>query len=93
MRVLQGHGRGWGVTRAVPVVVERSPGGGRGWWMQFGDTRHFAMPCTEFRALEWVRARLEASGAERTERGRVLRLLIRELDRKAKAEVTAEVRA
>jgi len=81
------------VTRAVSVVIERSPGGGSGFSMQFGDQRHFAMPCTEFRALDWVRERLEASGAERSERGRVLRLLIRELDRKQKAIVTAEVTA
>ena len=81
------------MTRAVQVVVERSPGGGRGFWMQVGDVRDFSMPCTEFRALDWVRERLEQSGADRSERGRVLRMLIRDLDRKRRAEVTAEVRA
>jgi hypothetical protein len=79
------------MTRAVSVIVERSPGGGMGWSMQVGAVRHFAMPCTEFRALDWTREQLVAQGAERSERGRVIRLLIRELDRKKRAETVAEV--
>jgi predicted secreted protein len=79
------------MTRAVYVIVERSPGGGMGWSMQVGAVHHFAMPCTEFRALDWTREQLVAQGAERSERGRVIRLLIRELDRKARAETVAEV--
>ncbi len=79
------------MTRAVAVIVERSPGGGSAFMMSVGDATHFAMPCSTFRALDWVRERLVERGAEVAERGRVLRLLIKELDRKRKAECVAEV--
>lgn len=81
------------MTRAVSVVIERSPGGGRGYLMQVGKAQGFRMACSEFRALTWVRDRLVEQGAEQSERGRVVRLVAAELKRKARAEVTAEVRA
>jgi hypothetical protein len=80
-------------TRAVSVVVEHSPGGARGVHCQVGDRYHFKIPCSEFHALSWVREQLVAQGAEKAERGRVLRLIGRELLRKRRAEVTVEVRA
>ncbi len=78
-------------TRAVSVVIERAPGGGRGINMRVGAKHRFAIPCSDFRALCWIREQLEEQGADQVERGRAIRLLTREFDRKARAEVVAEV--
>jgi len=77
-------------TRAVEVVVERAPGGGSGWSLRVGGADRFAF-CSSFTALGWVRQHLERLGATQAERGRVLGLVIRELERKRCATVTAEV--
>jgi hypothetical protein len=79
------------MTRAIPVVIERSPSGGNGIHMQVGQVTKFRIPCSDFHALCWTREQLVAQGAEKAERGRVLRLIGKELLRKARAEVTAEV--
>jgi len=78
------------VTRAVTVVVEKSPSGGCGWWTKVGPVgRHlFGTP---FEALNQVRKTLEEQGAYAGERGRVLDLIIRELKTRRRVEVTAEV--
>jgi len=77
-------------ARAVTVVVERAPGGGSGWSLRVGGAERFLFGCA-FTALGWVRQHLERLGATEAERGRVLGLVIRELERKRCATVTAEV--
>jgi hypothetical protein len=79
------------VTRAIPVVVQRSPGGGFGYHMQVGAATHFAIPCSDFHALVWTREQLVAQGAEKAERGRVLRLICKELLNRRRVELVAEV--
>jgi len=76
--------------RAVSVVVERAPGGGNGWSLRVGGAERFLF-CSFFVALGWVRQHLERLGAEQGERSRVLNLIVRELERVKRAEVTAEV--
>ncbi len=78
------------MTRAISVVVERSPGGGSGWSLRVGGADRFLFG-SAFVALGWVRQHMERIGATQEERARVLRLLVRELDRQRRAEVTAEV--
>lgn len=80
------------MTRAISVVVERSPCGGNGRWMQVGDRTHFAIPCSDFAALAWTREQLVAQGAEKAERGRVLRLIGKELLSRRRVKLVAEVR-
>ncbi len=77
-------------TRAVPVVVERSPGGGGGFRLSVASNAEFRF-CSEFSAVSWVRDQLAEMGANQMERGRVLRLILAELRRTKRAEVTAEV--
>ena len=77
-------------TRAVPVVVERSPGGGGGISLRVGAREKFTFG-NEFVALGWVAGRRRERGADQAERKRVLVLLAKELGRKLRAEVTAEV--
>ncbi len=78
-------------TRAIPVVVERSPGGASGWWIKVGERTGIYLSCSEWTALGKLREELIAVQMDRGERGRVERLVLRELDRKRSAEVTAEV--
>ena len=78
------------MTRAVSVVVERAPGGGSGWSLRVGGAERF-MFGTDFKALSWVRGELAARGATADERGRVIRLVIKEMARVRQATVTAEV--
>ncbi len=77
-------------TRAIPVVVERSRGGGQGMHMTVGDERLFAF-CDVSSATWWVNVRLAELGAGMDERHRVLGLVARELGRKRLVEVVAEV--
>ncbi len=78
-------------TRAIPVVVERSPGGASGWWIKVGERAGIYMSCSELTALGKLREEMIALHMGREERMRVERLVLRELDRKRSAEVTAEV--
>jgi len=78
------------MSRAVTVVVERSPGGGRGISLRVGAREKFTFG-NEFVALGWVAGRLREQGADQSERKRVLVLLATELGRKLRAEVLAEV--
>ena len=77
------------MTRAISVVVERSKTGG-GFSMRVAGTAAFRF-CSEFSAVSWVRDQLAEMGADQIERGRVLRLLLSEMRRARRAEVTAEV--
>lgn len=79
------------MTRAVSVSIERSPSGGNGYLMQVGAARKFRIPCSDFHALCWTREQLVAQGAEKAERGRVLRLIGKELLNRRRVEITAEV--
>ena len=79
------------MTRAVSVVVERSPGGGSGWNLRVGGTNRFLFG-TDDEAFGWVWVQLVRSGATSDEAGRVCELLARESDRLRRAEVTAEVK-
>ena len=78
-------------TRAIPVVVERAPGGGSGWSLQVCASERF-MFGTDFKALTWVRNELVKRGTTADERGRVIQLVIREMARVRRAEVTAEAK-
>lgn len=80
------------MTRAVPVIVERSPGGGRGWCIRVDGKGRFLF-CTAVEALEVAVRKLGLLGADLTERVRVARLLSAELGRMRRAEITAEVTA
>lgn len=80
-------------TRAVPVVVERSPGGGGNWWTQVGQGPGRLVHGSAFIALNGVREELERLGATAHERGRALDLIIRELKVRRRVEVTAEISA
>jgi hypothetical protein len=75
-------------TRAVSVVVERSPGGLRGWFVKVGQERKWASGGSEDRAITVAMILL---GADIVERERVSTLIRSELRRKRRAEVTAEV--
>jgi len=77
-------------TRAVPVVVERSPGGGSGWNLRVGGTNRFLFG-TDHEAYGWIWAQLARQGARSEELDRVCGLLACEGERKLRAEVTAEV--
>ncbi len=77
------------MTRAVSVVVEKSPGGGS-YRLSVADRSDFRF-CSEFSAVSWVRDQLVEMGADQEERSRVLRLLLGEIKRQRRAEVTAEV--
>ncbi len=78
------------MTRAISVSVERSPGKAFGWYLQV-DRESLWRVGNAFTALGWIRQHLERLGAGQEERGRVLFLLIKELEWKRRAEVTAEV--
>lgn len=80
------------MTRVVSVSVERSPSGGFGWFMQCGPETLWRVG-SAFVALGWVRQHLERLGAGEEERGRVIWLLIKELEWKRRACVAAEVPA
>ncbi len=77
-------------TRAVSVVVEKSPGGLNGWWIRVGSFGRW-LAGTPIEAMETARLQMMVEGIAAPERRRVLGLLIRELDRKRCATVTAEV--
>lgn len=77
-------------TRAVPVILERSPGGAHGWTIEVDGQGQFKC-CTATHALGLAMRSLGLLGAGHEERRRVSRLLASELDRKRRAEVTAEV--
>lgn len=78
------------MTRAITVVVERSPGGGSGFRLSVAGVPEFRF-CTEASALVRVRDQLVDLGADEAERGRVLRLLLGEIRRQRRAECVAEV--
>ena len=78
------------MSRAVSVVVERSPGGLNGFHCVVAGLRTQLFG-TDLRALAWVRDALMALGTPAEERVRVLGLVVKELAWKTKAEVTAEV--
>jgi hypothetical protein len=80
------------MTSIVDVVVERSPGGLRGWHCQVGGLRKqlWGLP---FKAMGWTRLALVAAGADKGERKRVLCLIFRELEVRRRAIVAAEVRS
>lgn len=77
-------------TRAIPVVVERSPGGGNGFFTRIGERGRFLFG-TSTEALGWTVMGLRRLGASEDEASRVTRLLTRELGRARRAEITAEV--
>lgn len=79
------------MTRAIPVTVERSPGGLRGWSLAVGPAALFTF-AAEVTVLAWVTARLAERGASVEERWRVVRLVAAELKRMRRVEVLAEVR-
>ena len=81
------------MTRAIPVVVERSPGGGSAYHIQVNGRAKFIARTTQETALEFAALRLGLLGAGPEERARVVGLLAAELGRLRRAEVTAEVPA
>jgi len=80
------------MSRAVPVVMEKSPGGGHGWMLSVGLVRDFKF-CAPLDAMGWVSRMLGQLGATEGERFQVCQLLASELERKRRAEVTAEIAA
>jgi len=78
-------------TRAVVVVVERSPGGGHGWYTELSGERVWRPGTLSRVALGWVRRHMVSLGATEEECRRVDRLILAELAHKRRAEVTAEV--
>ena len=80
------------MTRAVPVVVERSPGKGGGWFTRIGERGRFLFG-TSVEAVGWTIIGLGRQGATAEEMARVARLLGSELQRMRRAEITAEVSA
>lgn len=76
------------MTRAVSVVVERSPGGLRGWFVKVGNERKWAAGGSEDRAITVAMIML---GADVAERVRMSSLIRSELRRMRRVEVTAEV--
>jgi hypothetical protein len=78
------------MTQAVVIVIERSPGGGNGYNVTWG-TQSAWMCGARDKALDWVRRSLVVYKATPEEVERVMGLLARELERKPRAEVTAEV--
>lgn len=81
-------------TRAISVIVERSPGG-PSWTIRLADAsrlyfRRFAF-CTQAEAIGFAAEKLDGLRASTEEKARVLGLIVRELARVRRAEVTAEV--
>jgi len=81
------------MTRAVSVIVERSPGGGSAYHVRVDGKAKFLMRTTEAIALEFAARKLGLLGAGPAERARVVALLLSELRRLRRAEVTAEIPA
>ena len=79
------------MTRAVPVIVQRAPGGGSAYHVRVDGRARFLMRTTEAIALGFVAQKLGLLGAGPAERARVVALLQAELRRLRCAEVTAEV--
>jgi len=83
------------VTRAITNTIERAPGGGDGYTVRFADAsrlwfRRFAF-CYQADAIGTVAEKLVELKASAEEKARVLGLLVRELDHRRAAVVTAEV--
>lgn len=79
------------MTRAIPVIVEKSPGGLNGWAIQVGPHRErVTSPGSAWPVQRAVDLMADAR-ASVTERFRAGRLLASELRRRARVEVTAEV--
>lgn len=79
--------------RAVPVVVERSPGGGNAFNVRVNGRAKFLIRTTQETAIEFTARRLGLLGAGPAERARVTALLASELRRVRRVELLAEVPA
>lgn len=77
------------MTRAIPVIVEKSPSGLNGYYVQVGTATEWMRAVSP--ALPIERALGLLTGASLTERFRVGMLLAAELRRVTRACVTAEV--